>query len=44
MQCLEDLEGKSSYNEYRGIDYRYGDKERRTKERWDEDMYRGRYY
>ena len=42
MQCLEDLEGKSKYHEYRGIDYRYGD--RREKERWDEDMYRGRYY
>ena len=44
MQCLEDLEEKSSYNEYRGVDYRHGDKDRRTKERWDEDMYRGRYY
>ena len=44
MQCLEDLEGKSSYNEYRGSDYRHSDKDRRTKERWDEDMYRDRYY
>ena len=43
MQCLEDLEGKSSYNEYRGIE-RHSDKDRRTRERWDEDMYRGRYY
>ena len=44
IQCLEDLEGKSSYNEYRGSDYRHSDKDRRTKERWDEDLYRGRYY
>ena len=44
MQCLEDLEGKSSYNEYRGVDYRHGDKERRTKVRLDKDMYGGRYF
>lgn len=39
MQCIEELEGKSKYNEYRGVDYRYGDKDR-----WDEERYRPRYY
>ena len=39
MQCLEDLESKSKYNEYRGVDYRHGDRER-----MDEDRYRPRYY
>lgn len=39
MQCLEDLEGKSKYDEYRGIDYRSGEKER-----WDERRYPSRYY
>jgi hypothetical protein len=39
MQCLEDLEGKSKYDEYRGIDYRGGEKER-----WDERRYQSRYY
>ena len=39
MQCIEELEGKSKYHEYRGVSYRHGDKER-----WDEEQYRGRYY
>lgn len=39
MQCIEELEGKSKYNEYRGVDYRYGDKDH-----WDEERYRPRYY
>ena len=39
MQCIEELEGKSKYDEYRGGDYKT-----REKERWDEDSYRGRYY
>ena len=39
MQCLEEVEGKSKYHEYRGVSYRHGDKER-----WDEEQYRGRYY
>jgi hypothetical protein len=39
MQCLEDLEGKSKYDEYRGVDYRSGEKER-----WDERRYPSRYY
>ena len=38
MQCIEDLEGKSKYSEYRGVDYRHGDRER-----WDERM-PNRYY
>jgi hypothetical protein len=44
MQCLEDLEGKSKYEEYRGVDYRRGDYNSRGRERWDEEPYRGRYY
>lgn len=44
MQCLEDLEGKSKYDEYRGVDYKYGDYMPKGRERWDEDKYRGRYY
>lgn len=45
MQCIEDLEGKSKYEEYRGTDYRRGVSYRHgDKERWDEDTYRGRYY
>ena len=39
MQCLEEVEGKSKYHEYRGVSYRHGDKER-----WDEEQYRERYY
>lgn len=39
MQCLEDLEGKSKYDEYRGMDYRSEEKER-----WDERKYPSRYY
>ena len=38
MQCLEDLESKSKYSEYRGVDYRSGEKDR-----WDE-RYPSRYY
>jgi hypothetical protein len=44
MQCIEELEGKSKYDEYRGVDYKRGDYKTREKERWDEDSYRGRYY
>ena len=44
MQCIEELEGKSKYDEYRGVDYRHGDYKTRDRERWDEDSYRGRYY
>ena len=44
MQCIEELEEKSKYDEYRGVDYRHGDYKTREKERWDEDSYRGRYY
>ena len=44
MQCIEELEGKSKYDEYRGVDYRRSDYKTREKERWDEDSYRGRYY
>ena len=39
MQCLEDLESKSKYDEYRGTDYRSEEKER-----WDERRYPSRYY
>lgn len=39
MQCLEDLESKSKYDEYRGMDYRSEEKER-----WDERKYPSRYY
>lgn len=42
MQCLEDLEGKSKYDEYRGMDSRRYDKERY--DRWDEGRYQNRYY
>ena len=39
MQCLEDLEGKSKYNEYRGTDsHRY------EKDRWDDERTYPRYY
>jgi hypothetical protein len=44
MQCIEELEGKSKYDECRGVDYKRGDYKTREKERWDEDSYRGRYY
>lgn len=39
MQCLEELENKSKYNEYRGTDYRRYDKDRR-----EDDRYINRYY
>ena len=39
MQCLEDLEGKSKYNEYHGTE-----RKRLEKERWGEDYYPNRYY
>jgi hypothetical protein len=39
MQCLEDLEGKSKYNEYRGTDSR-----RYEKDRWDDERTYPRYY
>lgn len=41
MQCLEDLEGKSKYNEYYGHD-----KKRREEERYygREERYPSRYY
>ena len=39
MQCLEDLDSKAKYNEYRGHDSR-----RREKDHWDEDRYPNRYY
>ena len=39
MQCIEDLESKSKYNEYRGMDSR-----NHEKDRWEEDRYRSRYY
>ena len=39
MQCLEDLEGKSKYNEYRGTDSR-----RYEKDRWDDERIYPRYY
>lgn len=42
MQCLEDLEGKSKYEEYRGTESRRYDKERY--ERGDEGRYQSRYY
>ena len=51
MQCLEDLEGKSKYDEYRGVDYRggmrYRDGEAKgyEKDRFGEGKYYGeRYY
>ena len=44
MQCLEEIEGKSKYEEYRGVDYRRGDYNSRGKEHWGEESYRGRYY
>ena len=34
MQCLEELEGKSKYNEYRGTAYRRYDRERGMAERF----------
>ena len=42
MQCLEDLEGKSKYEEYRGTESHRYDKERY--ERGDEGRYQSRYY
>ena len=40
MQCLEEIEGKSKYNEYYGHDR----KQRREKDRWDEEERYNRYY
>ena len=39
MQCLEDIEGKSKYDEYRGMSYK-----RHDRDVWDDDRYRPRYY
>lgn len=39
MQCIEDLDGKSKYDEYRGTDSRHHERER-----WEDDRYRPRYY
>lgn len=39
MQCLEELETKSKYNEYHGQD-----RKRYEKDRWDDDRYPNRYY
>ena len=39
MQCIEDLENKSKYNEYRGHERRS-----REKEPWGEDRPINRYY
>lgn len=39
MQCLEDIESKSKYDEYRGVDPRRYDKDRR-----EEDHHYPRYY
>ena len=39
MQCIEDLDTKSKYNEFRGSEPRKYDKDR-----WGEDPYRPRYY
>lgn len=39
MQCIEELEGKSKYSEYRGSESHKYDKER-----WGDDQYRPRYY
>lgn len=45
MQCIEELEGKSKYEEYRGTDYRGGVSYRHGDEdRWREDRYKPRYY
>ena len=42
MQCLEDLEGKSKYDEYRGMDSNRYDKERY--DRWEDEPHYSRYY
>ena len=39
MQCLEDLEGKSKYNEYYGYE-----RKRNEKDRWNEEERYNRYY
>lgn len=39
MQCLEDLEGKSKYNEYYGHE-----RKRNEKDRWNEEERYNRYY
>lgn len=45
MQCLEELEGKSRFDEYRGLEpKRPTDYRRSGKDFWEDDMYRGRYY
>lgn len=40
MQCIEELEDKSKFNEYYGHDR----KRRGEKEPWNEDRYMNRYY
>ena len=50
MQCIEELESGSKYNEYYGTDYRddmnYRGRQskRYEKERYDDDRYPNRYY
>ena len=45
MQCLEELESGSKYNEYYGQDRKHYDKDRYEKNRWDDDrQYNNRYY
>jgi hypothetical protein len=52
MQCLEELESKSKYNEYRGTDYERGGIDYRggmryrsgQKDRWDDEPHYNRYY
>mgnify|MGYP003312575832 FL=1 len=52
MQCLEELESKSKYNEYRGTDYERGGMDYRggmryrsgQKDRWDDEPHYNRYY
>ena len=39
MQCLEDLESKSRYNEYHGTTPR-----RHERDHWDDEHYINRYY
>ena len=39
MECIEELEGKSKYDEYKGSEVRH-----RDKERWEDERYRPRYY
>lgn len=39
MQCIDELENKSKYNEYYGREHKP-----REKERWGEERYTNRYY